>query len=106
VALARLALSHLAPHAQTIITDTVARIPANGSPQIESGRARRHPLLSLLPLAGEDLALLPAQSLDAIVIASASITVGDWRGFLRDAGRSAPGRWLASNPGTLPRRVT
>src|SRR5260370_39531077 len=43
-------------------------------------------------LAGEDLARLPAESLDAIVIASALHHVGDWRGFLRDAAaRLRPG---------------
>ena len=36
-------------------------------------------------LAGEDLARLPAGSMDAIVIASALHHVGDWRAFLADA---------------------
>ncbi len=47
---------------------------------------------SFATLAGEDLARLPAESLDAIVIASALHHVGDWRGFLRDAAaRLRPG---------------
>jgi len=40
-------------------------------------------------LAGEDLARLPAESLDAIVIASALHHVGDWRGFLGLGGTEA-----------------
>ncbi len=36
-------------------------------------------------LAGEDLARLQRQSIDAIVIASALHHVGDWRSFMRDA---------------------
>jgi ubiquinone/menaquinone biosynthesis C-methylase UbiE len=36
-------------------------------------------------LAGEDLARLPARSVDAIAIASALHHVSDWRAFLRDA---------------------
>jgi SAM-dependent methyltransferase len=41
--------------------------------------------VSLATLAGEDLARLPARSVDAIVIASALHHVGDWLGFMRDA---------------------
>jgi SAM-dependent methyltransferase len=50
---------------------------------------------SLATLAGEDLALLPAESVDAIVIASALHHVGNWRGFFADAaGLLRPGAVL------------
>ena len=43
--------------------------------------------LRFATLAGEDLARLPADSMDAIVVASALHHVGDWRAFLADAAK-------------------
>lgn len=76
---------------QTIITDT--------SPAFLQMVRRKMKAAGLPPratlfatLAGEDLARLPAGTLDAIVIASALHHVGDWRGFLHDAvGLLRPG---------------
>jgi SAM-dependent methyltransferase len=86
-----LGLVAVAPGVQIVITDTSPaflrmirrKIDAAGLP----ARAT-----TFATLAGEDLARLPADSLDAIVIASALHHVGDWRGFLRDAAvRLRPG---------------
>jgi SAM-dependent methyltransferase len=79
-----LGLVAVASGVQTVITDTspaflrmvLRKMHAAGL----SGRST-----IFATLAGEDLALLPAESLDAIVIASALHHVSDWRGFLRDA---------------------
>ncbi len=70
--------------AQTVITDTSPaflrmirrKLISAGIPMQDT---------TFATLAGEDLARLPAHSVDAIVIASALHHVGDWRGFMRDA---------------------
>jgi SAM-dependent methyltransferase len=80
-----------APGVTHVITDTSpvflrmvrAKLAAFGLHQADT---------RLMTLAGEDLSLLPANCLDAIVIASALHHVGDWRGFLRAAAeRLRPG---------------
>jgi SAM-dependent methyltransferase len=69
---------------QTIITDTSpAFLQMVRRKMSAAGLSAQTTLFATL--AGEDLARLPAASLDAIVIASALHHVGDWRGFLRDA---------------------
>jgi 2-polyprenyl-3-methyl-5-hydroxy-6-metoxy-1,4-benzoquinol methylase len=90
-----LGLVAAAPGVQIVITDTSPaflhiirrKLEAAGMPAQET---------TFATLAGEDLARLPADSLDAIVIASALHHIGDWRGFLRDAAvRLRPGGVLA-----------
>jgi SAM-dependent methyltransferase len=73
-----------APGVQTVITDTS---PAFLRMVLRKMRAAGLPgeSTTFATLAGEDLARLPADSLDAIVIASALHHVSDWRGLLRDA---------------------
>jgi len=79
-----LGLVAFAPHAQTIITDTSPAFLQMVRRKLKAAGLSA-PTTIFATLAGEDLALLPPQSLDAIVIASALHHVGDWRGFLRDA---------------------
>jgi ubiquinone/menaquinone biosynthesis C-methylase UbiE len=75
-----------APQASLLITDTSPRflelIRAKLSTATHSCENVR-----FATLAGEELSLLPAESFDAIVIASALHHVGDWRAFLKDAAR-------------------
>jgi 2-polyprenyl-3-methyl-5-hydroxy-6-metoxy-1,4-benzoquinol methylase len=79
-----LGLLAAAPDIQTVVTDTSpAFLRMTRRKAIAAGLSVRH--TSFAALAGEDLARLPAHSVDAIVIASALHHVADWRAFLRDA---------------------
>jgi SAM-dependent methyltransferase len=73
-----------APGVQMIITDTSPAFLVMVRRKMNAAGLSAQPIV-YATLAGEDLARLPAESLDAIVIASALHHVGDWRGFLRDA---------------------
>jgi SAM-dependent methyltransferase len=90
-----LGLVSIAPGVQTIITDTsLAFLQIIRRKLNAAGLSVQSTIFATL--AGEDLARLPTESLDAIVIASALHHVGDWRGFLRDAAvRLRPGGVLA-----------
>lgn len=79
-----LGLVSAASPAQTIITDTSPAFLRMVRRKLVAAKLPAQEVV-LATLAGEDLARLPASSLDAIVIASALHHVGDWRGFLRDA---------------------
>lgn len=81
--------------AAVLLTDTSPRFLAIVGAKLEAaGLASDR--ISFATLAGEDLGRLPAESCDAIVIASALHHVGDWRGFLRDAARTLrPGGVMA-----------
>jgi ubiquinone/menaquinone biosynthesis C-methylase UbiE len=72
---------------QTIITDTSPTFLHMVRSKLKAAGISAEATL-FATLAGEDLARLPANSVDAIVIASALHHVGDWRGFLRDAAAS------------------
>jgi SAM-dependent methyltransferase len=79
-----LGLVAVAPGVQTVITDTSPAFLRMVRRKLDAAGLSAQATV-FATLAGEDLARLPAESLDAIVIASALHHVGDWRGFLRDA---------------------
>jgi ubiquinone/menaquinone biosynthesis C-methylase UbiE len=73
--------------AAVLLTDTSPRfLGMIGAKLKAAGLASER--ISFATLAGEDLGRLPAESCDAIVIASALHHVGDWEGFLRDAAHA------------------
>jgi SAM-dependent methyltransferase len=71
--------------AQTIITDTSPSFLQMVRRKVKAAGLAGQGSILFATLAGEELARLPAGSLDAIVVASALHHVGDWRAFLRDA---------------------
>src|SRR5215469_2231440 len=73
-----------APGRQMFITDTSPAFLQIVRRKLEAAGLAT-PTTVFATLAGEDLARLPAQTVDAIVIASALHHVTDWRRFLRDA---------------------
>jgi SAM-dependent methyltransferase len=86
-----LGLVAAAPGVQIIITDTSPAFLKMVRRKMNTAALSAQTTV-FATLAGEDLAVLPADSLDAIVIASALHHVGDWRGFLSDAAaRLRPG---------------
>jgi SAM-dependent methyltransferase len=72
------------PGVQTIITDTSPAFLHMVRSKIDAAGLPAQAIF-FATLAGEDLACLPAESVDAIVIASALHHVGDWRRFLIDS---------------------
>jgi SAM-dependent methyltransferase len=79
-----LGLVAVTPGVQTVITDTSPAFLRMVRRKMDAAGLSGQATI-FATLAGEDLARLPAESLDAIVIASALHHVGDWRAFLRDA---------------------
>jgi SAM-dependent methyltransferase len=79
-----LGLVAAASGAQTIITDTsLTFLQMIRRKMVGAGLSMQDTCFAIL--AGEDLARLPARSVDAIAVASALHHVSDWRAFLRDA---------------------
>jgi SAM-dependent methyltransferase len=79
-----LGLIAAAPDTAHLITDTSPRFLRMIGAKLNAAAIERDHV-RFATIAGEDVARLPAESFDTIIIASALHHVGDWRGFLRDA---------------------